>query len=72
MLPLEAHTVLGCPLSNSFQADYLQGNMSFLVPQKQELNKWKVVLKMERHRNEGEKIYIYLLDNVFIFCCNSQ
>lgn len=50
MLPMEAHTLLGCPLSNSFQTDYLKGNMSFLVPQKQELNKWKVVLKMERYK----------------------
>lgn len=50
MVSMEAHTLLGCPLSNSFQTDYLKRNMSFLVPQKQELNKWKVVLKMERYK----------------------
>lgn len=41
------HTT-GFPLNNSFQAEYLKGSMSFMVPQKQELNKWKVVLKMEK------------------------
>ena len=38
--------IAGFPLNNSFRTEYLKGSMSFMVPQKQELNKWEMVLKM--------------------------
>ena len=50
----EAHTLLGCPSDSSFQTDCLKGKMSFFFPsetlQKKELNKWKVVLKMDKYK----------------------